>query len=188
MARKFCVEVVRGLHELRDVDRFADVHGFLRHLVAARDHDDEDAVAAQRHELDALEQRLRVRRRNGKADALARFGQHVRRGRQQVVHQRRVAGFLPQPRFNRRDVFGGAARVEQHVDVAAIAEIGRDAARRGMRLPHVAHVFELRQDVAHGGGRQVQSGFVGERRRRDGFARFDVRAYERRQNSAGAVR
>ena len=35
---EFGVEEVRGLHELRCVDRFADVHGLLRHLVAAGDH------------------------------------------------------------------------------------------------------------------------------------------------------
>ena len=143
--------------ELGGVDRFADVHGLLRHLVAAGDHDDEDAAAAERHELDALKQRLRVRRRDREADALAGFRQHVRRRRQQVVHQRRIAGFLPQARFDRRRVLGGAARVEQHVDVAAIARVGRHAARRGMRLPDVAHLLELRQHVADGGGRQVQA-------------------------------
>ena len=77
-AAELRIQVVRCLDQFRAVHGFADINGLLRDLVPAGDHHDEDAAAAERHELDPLEQCLRVRGPDGKPDAVAGFRQHVR--------------------------------------------------------------------------------------------------------------
>jgi len=47
-----------------------------------------------------------------------------------------------------------------------------------VRLPHVAHLLELREDVADRGRREIQPSLVRKRRRRDWFTRLDVGADE----------
>ena len=69
-----------------------------------------------------------IGRRDGKADVPRHFRQHVRRARQQVVDERRVAGLLAQPRFDTGGVLAGPPRLEQQVDVEAVA---RDRSARG---------------------------------------------------------
>ena len=70
--RRTRVQVVGGLHELRRADAPRRCPRLLRHLVAARHHDDQDARAAERHELDALEHRVLVGRRQSRSRRGAR--------------------------------------------------------------------------------------------------------------------
>ena len=82
----------------------------------------------QRHELDALEDRVLVGGRDREADVARGLGQDVRGGRQQVVDQRRVADLLPQPGLDARRVPGRPPAFEQHVHVEAVAQVGRHPA------------------------------------------------------------
>ena len=108
-AGELVVQVVGGLDELRRDRplrrcRWSSATPDCR---ASPHH--EDVVAAERHELDALEDRVGVGRRDGEADVSRHFRQHVRRARQQIVDERRVAGLLPQPRLDARGVLARRA-------------------------------------------------------------------------------
>ena len=52
---KLCIEVVRRLSKILRFQRFAGVHALLRHLIPARNDDDEHPCPAQGNELDPLQ-------------------------------------------------------------------------------------------------------------------------------------
>ena len=60
-----------------DTDRWGG-GGEFGMILVSRDHDDEDPVASERHELDAVEDRLGVGGCNREANVSRNFGQHVR--------------------------------------------------------------------------------------------------------------
>ena len=141
----------------------------------------------KRHELDALEHRVLVGRRDREADVPRGFRQDVRRRRQQVVNHRRIAGFLAQPRFDPAGVPRRPAALQEQIDVEAVAEIGRNPARGGVRLPDVPHVLELGQHVPDRSRGHVEPGPVHQGGRCHGLARFDVITHQRGEDAAGAV-
>ena len=62
---------------------------------------------------------------------------------------------------------------QQLVDVQPIAEIGRNASGRGVRLTHVALLLEPRHDVPKRGGGHAKPA-AGQPQRRDGLPLVDV--------------
>ena len=185
-AGEFLVEVGCCLTQLVGDERLAHIDHFLNHVTAAGDDHHEDASAAQRHELHAVEHRRLVRRADRETDAARRLRKDVRHLRQDGIEQ--PVGTVPsEPRFHG---LGGAARTfgfEQQVHVEAISPVGRNAPGGGMRLLDVPLFLEAGQDVAHrrGGHPQARSG--DEHRRGDRLARRDVLAHERGENATGTI-
>ena len=154
---EFGVQVIGGLTEIIGLERFAGVDHFLDHVAAAGDDDDEHAHGAERHELDAVEHRRRVRRADREADGARGLREHVRHLRQQRVDQT-IRAVAAQPRLDRRRRAPGALRLEQEIDVEAVASVGWNASRGGVRLGDEAVLFESRQDAAHRRRRYAESG------------------------------
>src|SRR5438874_1193045 len=71
------------------------------------------------------------------------------------------------------------------VDEEAVAAIGRNAARAGVRLNEVAELFEARHLVADGRRRHVEPRALNEVARTDRFARADVLAHDGAKDGSG---
>ena len=101
----------------------------------------------------------------------------------QIVHERRLhllaSKLLFDVHVRRRPESGFRAAIHE----GAVSEIGRDSASRGMRLVHVAVLFELRQDVANCGRGQTETAPARDDLRRHRLSAVDVLAHQRRQQA-----
>ena len=143
-------------------------------------------AAAERHELDALERRRRrtpasARSRracdacDSTCDTCDSRSRHRRRQRDLLAAAALRPGGRRAP---------GAGRSSSMIDVDAIAQVGRHAAGRGVRLLDVAQLLEPRQDVADGGRRHAEARPAHQRRRGD---RLAVSMYSRTSDARIAV-
>ena len=148
---------------------------------AVREHDDREHDARlQQHEIrGAHDDGLRLGAdddRGVRGDA----GEQLARLRQQLVHgERGAAEELDDAAALGGRQLPGAGEV---VDVVAVAPVGRDPARRGVRLGDVALPLEQRHLVAHGGRRNAETGRVGDGLRADRLRRVDVLLDDRAQH------
>ena len=152
------------------------------------DHDHQHPRLRQRHELDALEDGVLVRRarwrsRRGARPRTARARRSTARGR--TAARRRPARAAGPRRSTWSRV--PRRRFEQHVHVVAVAQVGRHPAGRGVGLPDVAHVLELGQDVADGGRRHTEPGAAAEGGRGHRLAAVDVVPHQGGQDPARAL-
>ena len=131
----------------------------------------------ERHEVEVLEGRIR-RAGNREADLMRRSGDFLRGVRQHVLEGARAA----QPFFDLRGQPGRPALREDPVDVAAIAEVGGNAAGGCVRLPHVAQFLESRHDVAQRGGRHPEPA-AGQPQRGNRFPLLDIGLDQRSEDS-----
>ena len=149
-AGKLGVQVSRRLCKVVGTHRFTCVDDLLRDLIASRHHDDQDLRAIERYELDPL-QHCRLVSREREADVLGGTGHEVRNRGKQIVHERRLHLLASKLLFDVHVRDDRSPAFEQQVHEGAVSKIGGDSASRGMRLVHVAVLFELRQDVANCG-------------------------------------
>ena len=180
------VQVVGGAHQIVGVERGLDVDRLLGDLAVACHHDDEHALGAERHELDALENRAFVGR-HGEAHHAGGAGDDVRHVGEEVAHERRALGLLSQPDLDGGRRLGGPAALEQLIDEDAIGAVGGHTAGRRVRLVDEARLFKLSQDVAHRGRRHAEAALAREHLRRHGFAGLDVLANQRGQQPARPI-
>ena len=180
------IEVSGRLRQIVGPQELLRVHHLLRHLISARDDDDEDARAVERHELDALEdRRMAVGHREAHMPCRAR--DDARDAGQQIVHQRRRAGVLAQLVLDVRRGTCRTAALEQEIHEDSIPAIGGDASRRGVWLVEVAALLQVRQHTPHRGGRHAQPALLREHLRRNRLAGLDVLTHERRQQAARPI-
>ena len=180
------VEVVRRLPQFVGRELLADVDHFLDDVPAARHDHHQHARGAQRDELDPIEHGRLVGRPDREPDLARRLGHDVRDLRQHRIDEAPGA-VAAEPRFDGARGPRRALRLEQEVHVKAVTAVGRDPARGSVRLLDEAFMLELGEDVADRRRGHAESGGGSQRRRRDGFARRDIFAHERRKHAPGTV-
>ena len=186
-AGEFGVQVVRRLHQILRPQLFAGVDDLLRDLVAARDDDDQHAAAAER---------ARTRSAGGSPPWLSASANPTCRAARDtrcdtLVSRSSMSGERPAccadlvldaERRARR-----LAALEQQIDEHPVAAIGRHASGRGVRLVHVAELFELSQHVPHRRRRHAKAALAREHLRRHRLAGLDVLAHQRGQQAARPI-
>ncbi len=143
-------------------------------------HHDHPAVGEQPHAR-VLEHRFAHRRRYDDPEAIRDFRQNVPGALGNFHGIRGSAHLAADPFFVRRTdgrLRGDLLREE------TIRRGGGHAPCRCMRLVEVTSVFQVRHDVADGGGAEDFLEALGDGARRHGLARFDIRAHDTRQNLA----
>ena len=150
------------------VCRRGQIQGLLPHEVALEHEHEQRLSVIELDEVEVLHPDAESARRGHQAHRVSGLRQ---RGRGDLEDVLDAAGHHREERVhlttaNRR---GDVLLIHEEVDVVAVAEIGRDASRRGVRLDEVADLAQRRQLVAY--GRRRPGGEVdGKRRRSDGDA------------------
>ena len=138
-------QVVAGPAHEPDVDRRRERVALLRDAAGRRDHDHDHDVRLQLEHVDVADGRGLERRRRDEREQPRHLRQHLGRRLERLLdlgaRGGQVERELGRPRLLPR---------EQPVDVDAVAGLGRDAPRRGVRMREQAAPLELRQLRAHG--------------------------------------
>ncbi len=148
LAVEHVAEEALHLGELVGSHLFGELHLAVEHLAVLGDEHDERPVRGQRDERQLLDVQVEHRRRQHDGQAVGEARERRRRLLEQRIELARAAAQL----VHHGTVALVVARevgLQQVVHERAVAVIGRDAARRGVRLRDVAAVLEDGQLVAH---------------------------------------
>ena len=169
------VQVIRRLLQFAGLVFLPRLDDLVGHMTPGCDHDYQEFAAVKRHEIQPLERRhIRGNRESHLMRGAGDLLRHVR-------EERLDRPGAPEPRLYQRSWPRSLAVGEKLIDVKAIPQVRRDPARRGVRLPHVAQIFEPRHDVPEGRRRDPESP-IGEPQRRDWLTLVNVGMDQDRQD------
>ena len=159
------------------VDGVVERHDPFGDAAGRGDDDRHDRARVEQQDLDMPHRRRLERRRGHERELTGYPREHLGRRLEGRVDLTAQLGEVERERPRARILPG-----EQLVGVEAVALLGRNAARRRVRMGEQASRFELRELVAHGRRRHAQLAALHEVPRADGLAgRYVLLDHEREQ-------